>query len=189
VNKTDALGLVSNFGSVRTAVNARPEEVLMIAGWGQTKVKQWRDAVQEPFRSKKAAKRSLGREGTLSTQATISREASRPEHDHEEMAATSGGDSIPTPRQNNSPLSVANGTTQDAYRRPPKRAAGPFLMDEADEDEEDALREAMLAPSAQVKQKVAFETVPAAASPKKRPAEPEVSDGVLVALARLREQD
>ncbi|KAF2667305.1 DNA repair protein rad10, partial [Microthyrium microscopicum] len=50
VNKTDALGLVSNFGTIRTAINAQPEEISLIAGWGEKKVQRWCGAVREPFR-------------------------------------------------------------------------------------------------------------------------------------------
>jgi len=57
INKSDAVALVSNFGSVRTAVNARPEEVLLLPGWGEKKVQRWCQAVREPFRLQKAAKR------------------------------------------------------------------------------------------------------------------------------------
>jgi DNA excision repair protein ERCC-1 len=55
VNKTDAVTLVSTFGSVRAAVNAAPEEVMMISGWGQQKVQRWERAVREPFRVRKSA--------------------------------------------------------------------------------------------------------------------------------------
>ena len=50
VNKTDAVTLVSTFGSVKRAVNARPEEVIMISGWGQQKVARLERAVGEGFR-------------------------------------------------------------------------------------------------------------------------------------------
>jgi DNA excision repair protein ERCC-1 len=59
VNKTDAISLVTNFGSVRTAVNAQPEDLSLIAGWGEKKVQRWYSAVHEPFRSEKAAKKVL----------------------------------------------------------------------------------------------------------------------------------
>jgi DNA excision repair protein ERCC-1 len=59
VNKTDAISLVTNFGSVRTAVNAQPEDLSLIAGWGEKKVQRWYNAVHEPFRSEKAAKKVL----------------------------------------------------------------------------------------------------------------------------------
>lgn len=59
VNKADAVALVSTFGSLRAAVNADPETVGVIGGWGEKKVKAWCAAVEEPFRAKKAAKRGV----------------------------------------------------------------------------------------------------------------------------------
>jgi DNA excision repair protein ERCC-1 len=67
INKTDAVGLVSNFGSIRTAINAGPEEIGLIAGWGEKKVQRWSNAVREPFRIKKAARRGLSHENTRAT--------------------------------------------------------------------------------------------------------------------------
>ncbi|ROT34899.1 hypothetical protein SODALDRAFT_329100 [Sodiomyces alkalinus F11] len=58
VNKADAIALVSNFGSLRDAVNADPDQIGVIAGWGPVKVRKWVAAVEEPFRAKKAAKRN-----------------------------------------------------------------------------------------------------------------------------------
>jgi DNA excision repair protein ERCC-1 len=63
INKTDAVTLVSAFGSVRAAVNARPEEIVVVGGWGETKVRRWCSVVDEPFRARKAARR-LGRTET-----------------------------------------------------------------------------------------------------------------------------
>ena len=59
INKTDAMGLVSNFGSIRTAVNARSEGIGLIAGWGHKKVERWCTSVRDPFRIQKTAKRKL----------------------------------------------------------------------------------------------------------------------------------
>ncbi|OBT43585.1 hypothetical protein VE00_06986 [Pseudogymnoascus sp. WSF 3629] len=59
VNRTDAVGIVGAFGSVRAAVNARPEEVAVLSGWGEKKVRRWTEVVREPFRVAKAAKRGL----------------------------------------------------------------------------------------------------------------------------------
>lgn len=64
INKTDAVSLVSAFGSLRGAVNARPEEVAVIGGWGEKKVRKWCSVVNEPFRARKAAKRGLVRQET-----------------------------------------------------------------------------------------------------------------------------
>lgn len=74
INKTDAVGLVSAFGSVRAAVNARPEEIGGIAGWGEKKVQRWCETVREPFRIRKAAKRGVeGREGTSRQEQSLAR--------------------------------------------------------------------------------------------------------------------
>ncbi|KAI9741589.1 MAG: ssDNA endonuclease and repair protein rad10 [Claussenomyces sp. TS43310] len=62
INKTDAVSLVSAFGSVRGAVNARPEEIAVIGGWGETKVRRWCEVVQEPFRVRQTARRRLRNE-------------------------------------------------------------------------------------------------------------------------------
>ncbi|KAF2747292.1 mating-type switching protein swi10 [Sporormia fimetaria CBS 119925] len=78
INKTDALGLYSNFGSVRTAVNASPEEIGLIAGWGEKKVQRWCNAVREPFRIKRAAKRGH-------SSATPANDASRAEGEEGDM--------------------------------------------------------------------------------------------------------
>ena len=58
VNKTDAVGLVSLFGSLKNAINADPEQVGIIGGWGEKKIKTWCKVVEQPFRVKKAGKRS-----------------------------------------------------------------------------------------------------------------------------------
>lgn len=63
VNKADAVALVSTFGSLRAAVNADPETVGVIGGWGEKKVKAWCAAVEEPFRARNAAKRGVGEDG------------------------------------------------------------------------------------------------------------------------------
>ncbi|KAL6854640.1 restriction endonuclease type II-like protein [Trichoderma novae-zelandiae] len=59
LNKSDAVALVANFGSLKNAINAEPEQLSMISGWGGIKVKRWTDAVEEPFRARKAAKRGF----------------------------------------------------------------------------------------------------------------------------------
>ncbi|KAK4149593.1 restriction endonuclease type II-like protein [Chaetomidium leptoderma] len=56
INKTDAVALVSSFGSLRHAVNAEPEQIGVVGGWGEKKVRAWCKAVEEPFRVRKAGK-------------------------------------------------------------------------------------------------------------------------------------
>jgi DNA excision repair protein ERCC-1 len=50
VNKSDAASLMSTFGSLQTAVNAQPEQISAVPGWGEKKVRQWSSAVREDFR-------------------------------------------------------------------------------------------------------------------------------------------
>ena len=64
INKTDAVSLVSAFGSIKGAINARPEEIAVVGGWGEKKVRRWCAVVDEPFRARKAAKKGLMRKET-----------------------------------------------------------------------------------------------------------------------------
>lgn len=50
VNRTDALGLITMFGSVRAAVNASEGQLNLIPGWGEKKVQRWGSVVNENFR-------------------------------------------------------------------------------------------------------------------------------------------
>ncbi|OLL24669.1 Asparagine synthetase domain-containing protein [Neolecta irregularis DAH-3] len=58
VNKADALSLISNFGSLRNAMNAIPEEILMIGGWGQQKVDRFTQTIEAPFVIRNARKQT-----------------------------------------------------------------------------------------------------------------------------------
>lgn len=59
INKTDTISLVGNFGSLRAAINAQPEEIVLLGGWGDKKVSSWHSAVREGFRVRKAQKRGV----------------------------------------------------------------------------------------------------------------------------------
>ncbi|KIW06803.1 uncharacterized protein PV09_02483 [Verruconis gallopava] len=171
INKTDAMSLVGNFGSIRTAVNARPEELSMIGGWGPTKVKQWHAAVTEPFRNRKAAKRGP----EPSSSRAISSNTSPAEGDVTSSASSAR------------PRSPAGAEPPYMDRRPPKR---PAEGDEGiDSDEEDVMRE--MIDQGLSKQSVSVNAPPgtriAKPAPSKKPEEPGVDDGVMAALARLRE--
>ncbi len=78
INKVDALSLVTTFGSVRAALNARPEEVAMIGGWGPNKVAHFEKAVREPFRVRR------------STAAATASQRRRHERMEEEWKSTAG---------------------------------------------------------------------------------------------------
>ncbi|KAL4778375.1 restriction endonuclease type II-like protein [Aspergillus varians] len=53
INKSDVASLISTFGSLQNAINAQPEQISAVPGWGEKKVKQWCNAVQEDFRVEK----------------------------------------------------------------------------------------------------------------------------------------
>uniref|UniRef100_A0A8H7NNI0 ERCC1-like central domain-containing protein n=1 Tax=Bionectria ochroleuca TaxID=29856 RepID=A0A8H7NNI0_BIOOC len=59
LNKSDAVALVANFGSLKNAINADQEQLSMLNGWGGAKVKRWSKAVEEPFRARKATKKAV----------------------------------------------------------------------------------------------------------------------------------
>lgn len=67
VSKKDAISLVTNFGSMKAAMNAGKEEVVLIQGWGQKKAERWERAAREPFRVRKTmgTKEREGRIGSL----------------------------------------------------------------------------------------------------------------------------
>ncbi|EEQ83549.1 DNA excision repair protein ERCC-1 [Blastomyces dermatitidis ER-3] len=57
INKSDAASLISTFGSLQAAVNAQPEQISAVPGWGERKVQQWHDAVTDDFQIRRTAKR------------------------------------------------------------------------------------------------------------------------------------
>ena len=135
INKTDALGLVSTFGSVRTAVSARPEEVALVDGWGEKKVQRWCDTVREPFRIKRAAKRGAQRDGSPSP---ISKDPSMIEERPDSAIAARLGiaPAGPVDAQAQTPRTIDH----EAVNTSP---ATHEIGKDPDEDEEAALLEAM----------------------------------------------
>lgn len=133
INKSDAASLISTFGSLQNAVNAQPEQINSVPGWGERKVQQWCNAVREDFRVESTKKAGAPRPAT---QTQPSRLTSRP-----------------------------------------RRA-------EIDEDEE--ILRAVLAES---RETAAVEAAANQSPPKpNKPAE-ELSDGIMAALAKLRDTD
>ncbi|CAK3995682.1 Mating-type switching swi10 [Lecanosticta acicola] len=174
INKTDAVSLVSQFGSVRGAVNARHEEVSMIAGWGEKKVQQWCKSVQEPFRIQRAAKRGINLENLVASQPasrapTLSRDVTR------------AGSGSPAAER---PTSAA----PDAERRPMSRLAEGVSIDtNTHADDEDALAETMTAPAIQTKKAMAPSgNADQEQSRKRKKDDDSMNDGVMAALSRLR---
>ncbi|KAH7085712.1 hypothetical protein BKA63DRAFT_529304 [Paraphoma chrysanthemicola] len=176
INKTDAVGLVSNFGSIRTAVNAGPEEIGLIAGWGDKKVQRWCNAVREPFRVQRAARRGLSREDT---RATMSRDISMAEGedtrplqaDTDTIARTRVDQAIPLAVEMEKAALTAP-TAADADQRPDHRPAENIVNFPLADDEE-AMREAEAASVA-------------SKSAKRKQVEEDLSEGVMAALSKLR---
>ncbi|KAG9616562.1 DNA repair protein rad10, partial [Aureobasidium melanogenum] len=169
INKTDAVGIVSNFGSVRTSVNARPEDLAHIAGWGDKKVKAWCQSVREPFRVTKT-KRRMNREDSRPTQNNTEQDS--------RVAARLG---IGTHSSVNIPAVASTYVgTSDADKRPDVRLADDY---EPGADEEEAMAEAFALPPQ-------TSVAPRAAAPppaNKPQVDENLSEGMMAALARLRQ--
>jgi DNA excision repair protein ERCC-1 len=185
INKTDAVGLVSNFGSIRTAINAGPEEIGLIAGWGDKKVQRWNNAVREPFRVKKAARRGISRGDTG---ATMSRDMSRADGEDQtpvgDVSASTArarvGQAIPLAVEMERAAPVA-AVVADADKRPDHRPAEEMNNLQLDDDEE-AMREVEMNHIGDRSGGLKAASKP----PKKK--EEGLSDGVMAALSKLRKQ-
>lgn len=202
INKTDAYGLVSAFGSVRAAVNARPEEIGSITGWGEKKVQRWCGTVREPFRVRKAAKRRLEeREGSgvglrrgessvgLHREESPMMEGNNDLSSNTEVEMTEQEKETASSAQNPNRQSASD--PQDAEIRSAKRPAENLPLWEPDEDDEEAFLLAAIAadnPSPKRVQQAAK------GSPNTAPASSEkapsltggMNEGMMAALANLR---
>ncbi|RMZ79716.1 hypothetical protein DV738_g3184, partial [Chaetothyriales sp. CBS 135597] len=165
INKTDAASLISNFGSLRAAVNAQPEEIAMIPGWGEKKVQQWCKAVREPFRIQRAAKDSIG----LHQQ---DREAARLSAIPISSVNLAKVSAIPSQSRTNANSLLEKGSEREQR-----------TDQKANDDEEEA---ALLAA---IEQERSFPDaeMPATGSRSKQ-TEPVLAEGVMAALSKLREQ-
>jgi DNA excision repair protein ERCC-1 len=161
INKTDAVALVSAFGSVRAAVNARPEEIAVIGGWGEKKVQRWCSVVDEPFRARKAAKRGLTRKETT--------------QDGEEMEGVLDR-AVPLSRV---PVRESEKTKESSKEKSTETVEQFHLWDPEDDDEE-----ALIAAAAEEETRAAREKKREIARK-----DDELSGGIAAALAKLREKD
>jgi DNA excision repair protein ERCC-1 len=165
INKTDAVALVSAFGSVRAAVNARPEEIAVVGGWGEKKVRRWCGVVDEPFRARKAAKRGLTRKETT--------------QDGDEAEGVLDR-ALPLSKVTMRDTTSAAEKAKEACQEKPAEVVEQFHMWDPDDDEEEAL----IAAAAEEEAREAREK-------KKEMArrDEELSGGVAAALTKLREND
>lgn len=178
INKTDAVSLVSQFGSVRTAVNAREEDVTGIGGWGEKKVVRWCRAVREPFRVERAAKRGITRENTRAEGESEGVLAEARSRALSEMMETAGDEE---PNAGNAVVDgevgdVGTGTA-DADKRPEMRLA---------EEEGSLVEESLFVPEAEAAAQPKEATIEA--SRKRKPEEDPLSDGLMAALSKLRKE-
>lgn len=160
LNKSDAVAMVANFGSLRNAVNADVEQLGMISGWGGIKVKRWSSAVEEPFRAKKAKKRGMQR--TAPSGTGDAGQGHVPLREASSMGASSREPTTNTPQQ-------------DQYQ----------LMGDIDDDE-DALLAAVIEESKKTAQSQASRTDGQSSKVTESQGDDELG-GVAAALAKLRE--
>lgn len=165
INKTDAASLVSNFGTLQAAVNAGPEELGLVPGWGEKKVKAWVGVVREPFRVKRAARAFapiLSQDSTMQSRS-CSMTAERP-----------GSTPIP--------ISMVPSMSRESIRPSMSRentrpGSSPVKRARFEEVRSDELAEAE-AGGTSVEQ----------TRPRTVRKEPELADGIAAALAKLREK-
>lgn len=179
INKTDAASLIANFGSLRAAVNAQPEELALVPGWGEKKVKAWCTTVREPFRVKRAAKRNvalLRQETSLAESADgDSDEPSRPTSSHQAIPIST----VPAVRRSPA-VQTASPAADPVHAKAPSRLQ-EFTYDDIDDDEELALLAAADGDTATTKTSLGKN------KSQNLRQEPALSEGVMAALAKLRE--
>jgi DNA excision repair protein ERCC-1 len=174
INKTDAVSLVSAFGSVKAAINARPEEIAVVGGWGEKKVRRWCAVVDEPFRARKAAKKGLARremtgdgeeesEGVLARALPLGRVPAREMPAIQEQEQLTGPERPREPREPGKPI----------------EPVGQFHLWDPDDDDQEVL----IAAAAEEEQRFAMEKRKQMARK-----DDELSGGVAAALAKLRDK-
>lgn len=177
INKTDAASLISNFGSLRAAVNAQPEELAIVPGWGEKKVKAWATTVREPFRVKRAAKSNaalLRQESTM----VSSEEGSQTVSSEDLLSAAPISTVSSFQRQESN--SVARGSDTIAGPSQKRVRLEDMPTDDFDEDEE-----ALVLAMAQESELADAEKPKAVQAVTRK--EPELSEGIVAALAKLRQ--
>ncbi len=171
LNKSDAVALVANFGSLKNAINADAEQLGMLSGWGGVKVKRWSAAIEEPFRAKNASKRIMPTGDAAAVAA---------------LAAPGAGDRA-SRLQEAIPLSrvpLRDMPTSQAAEKAPTQgqalnSSKQFQFHGDTDDEDDELEAAASAVS---------KPAQAASKPAQSEADKaeELSDGIAAALAKLR---
>ncbi|KAI0553086.1 restriction endonuclease type II-like protein [Xylaria curta] len=177
INKADAISLVSNFGSIKNAVNADPEQVAIIGGWGEKKVKRWCSVVEEPFRVQQAKRRAVPSESStpLNQAIPLSRVPLR------DMASLSA----------NVSRNSASATPQPQSQQHIEKPSAIANISRSPDVHLDDGEEAMLAAAIEESKKTAAEDRMRAsntASSTTTRKDDDLSDGIAAALARLRDK-
>lgn len=192
INKTDAVGLVSAFGSLRAAINARPEEIGAIAGWGEKKVERWCGTVRESFRVRKTAKRGIGGSpGMLKREESLRRGTDLPGENgvgQQQPSSTMGNSiSVPEEAQPLPTTTASSSSNPPPPSRAPKRPADPITWDpDDDNDDDDAL--ILAAAAAELSPSTTTQPATATSSTRARDATAGMSDGMRDALEKLRKE-
>lgn len=92
INKSDAASLISTFGSLQNAVNAQPEQISAVPGWGERKVRQWSNAVREDFRIETAKKVEAPKRGVFRSLEDRTVSEPRDVHGGEAMSSAKTGE-------------------------------------------------------------------------------------------------
>lgn len=208
VNKTDAVAMVSAFGSLRNAVNADPDALGLVSGWGEKKVQRWCAVVKEPFRVQTAGKRAVeGGAGTGVVDANTASSGVALAKEKQASARSRLDQAVPLSAVplRDMPAAVAK-AAEEASREKGKSAAAKaseparqaqyaiYDPDDMDEDEEamvaaaveESRREAV-ARAAQSQTKASGSSASAAPSTSASAKPYEMPDGVAAALAKLRQ--
>lgn len=189
INKTDALSLVSAFGSVRAAVNARPEEIGEITGWGEKKVQRWVGTVRENFRVRKAARKGIGMGREESSVELPEGQNSAALARQDSLFEDADDEPVPNGKMPTKDATASRpGTSEKAQQRPSKRPADEVPLWEPGEDEEEALllaaaEEVEMSSSENAQAKENYPRSKASANGKEG-----LSEGMAAALAKLRKE-
>ncbi len=176
INKTDAASLISNFGTLRAAVNAQPEELALVPGWGEKKIKAWCSTMRENFRVKKAARAGVS---LLRTETTIGSIES------EQTPRSNIQTPVPislAPSRETSGLGLSRENARSESRNKRRRLEDVSAGELGAEEEA-----ALLAEAEQMSESMPPSAQQPAKSSRVRE-EPELSEGVMTALNKLREK-
>lgn len=178
INKTDAASLISNFGTLRAAVNAEPEQLALIPGWGEKKVKSWCTTVREPFRVKRTARQNVP---PLRQESSVMSEEGATTPERPAINAIPIGRAPISREHTNSGANAESSRHASNHKR--QRMEEIFPDDEFGHDDE----EAFLAAEASVKNVPNQPSLDAQNTlPKATRKDPQLSDGVAAALAKYR---